>query len=444
MDKKDRLNIQTSITHCNIYYNERKKYKHIYDHLESVLGRHYRKEVWCLIVNTARAIKYQAKGLAIPRDFAPYKGNVLKISHKRMVELVDTLESMGYIDIYIGGIVDWTNMLTVGSISLFKQTWVDLFVGVDVGDEQDNFDLVVVKNRETGDVKPTRGHSGVRFIKEYLTKFNSILLGTQFSSPEQTHPVQQYKRVFSDTMKFGGRHYNSCGGLQTMSADDRLKLKINGEPVAELDFKAMHVSLLYEEELEINKDVVESWLTDEWYGEYIPYNVPMPFLEVDQKALEGFRIRYDKPNYDPVRNLAKHALMVSLNAKNYRSAFQQVTTEVYNDNKKIGTQDENTCKFYGIIPGDRFPGHTVCQAVQLHNKPIAQYFFSDQGIRLQYLDSEIMASVINRLICEEEPLLPEHDSVIVRQSIKESVKEYMEEAYLEVMGSKVFCCVEEK
>ena len=75
----------------------------------------------------------------------------------------------------------------------------------------------------------------------------------------------------------------------------------------------------------------------------------------------------------------------------------------------------------------------------MHNKPIGEYFFSDQGIRLQYLDSEIMACVINRLICDEEPLLPEHDSVIVRESIKDEVKQHMEEAYLEVMGSKVFC-----
>lgn len=444
MEKKDRVTIQTSITHCNIYYNERKKYKHIYDRLESELGKHYKKEIWCLIVNTARAMRYKAKGLAIPRDFAPYKGNVLKISHKRMVELVDTLERLGYIDIYTGGVVDWHKMLTVGSITLFKKKLIDIFNGVDVSDEEDYVELVVVKDRETGEHKPTRGHKGVRFIKEYLTKFNSILLKTQFSSPGTSHPVQQYRRVFSDNMNFGGRHYNSCGGLQTMSADDRLKLTINGESVAELDFKAMHVSLLYEEELEVNKEIVESWLTDEWGGEYIPYNVKLPFVEVDEKLLGEFRVKYNKPNYDPIRNLAKHALMVSLNAQGYRSAFQQVTKEVYDDVKKIGTSDEGNCSFYGIVPGDRFPGHTVCQAVQLHNKPVAHKFFTDQGVRLQYLDSEIMASVINRLICEDEPLLPEHDSVIVRQSIKESVKEYMEEAYLDVMGSKVFCFIEEK
>lgn len=444
MEKKDVIHILTSITHCNIYYNERKKYKHIYNEIEAVVGSQYKKELWCLIVNTARAIKYRAKGLAVPRDFAPYKANPQKISHKRMVKLVDTLESLGYIDIYTGGIVDWHKMLTVGSANTFNQSWIDLFIGVDVQDEEDSFDPVIVKDRESGEVKSTRGQAGVKFIREYLTKFNLILQGTEFSSPDSEHPVQQYKRVFSDNMKSGGRHYNSCGGLQTMSGDDRLKLKINGEAVSELDFKAMHVSLLYEEELVTNKDVVESWISDEWGGEYKPYNVEMPFLEVDQDAVNYFRSKYGKGKHDPIRNLAKHALMVSLNAQNYRSAFQQVTREVVSDQKRIGTDTEDQCKFYGIKVGNSFPGHTVCQAVQLHNKPIAEHFFSDQGIRLQYLDSEIMACVINRLICEDEPLLPEHDSVIVRQSIKEKVKEYMHEAYLEVMGSDMFCFVEEK
>lgn len=444
MDKKSITDLLSSITHCNIYYNERKKYLHIYKEIEDKVGREYKKELWCLIVNTARAIKYRAKGIAVPRDFAPYKDNPQKISHKRMVKLLDMLEAKEYIDIYTGGVVDWHRMLTVASVSLFKPSWALLFTGVDVSDEEDQIELVVVKNRETKEEKTTRGHSGVRGIREYLTKFNLILGETEFSSPDQDHPVQQYKRVFSDHMKAGGRHYNSCGGLQTMSAEDRLNLKINGEAVAELDFKAMHVSLLFEEELVKNKEIVESWITDEWGGEYKPYNVKMPFIKVDEDKLNYFKTKYNKPNYDPIRNLAKHALMVSLNAQSYRSAFTQVTQEVKSDSKRVGTDSEYLCKFFGIEVGKNFPGHTVCQEIQLHNKPIGEYFFSDQGIRLQYLDSEIMACVINRLICDEEPLLPEHDSVIVRESIKEDVKQYMEEAYLEVMGSKVFCFVEEK
>jgi hypothetical protein len=41
-------------------------------------------------------------------------------------------------------------------------------------------------------------------------------------------------------------------------------------------------------------------------------------------------------------------------------------------------------------------------------------------------------------------LLPEHDSVIVRESIKDRVQQYMRDAYKEVMGSDMFCYIEEK
>lgn len=45
---------------------------------------------------------------------------------------------------------------------------------------------------------------------------------------------------------------------------------------------------------------------------------------------------------------------------------------------------------------------------------------------------------------EKEPLLPEHDSVIVKQEVKERVMQYMREAYKEVMGNDKFCHIEEK
>jgi len=48
------------------------------------------------------------------------------------------------------------------------------------------------------------------------------------------------------------------------------------------------------------------------------------------------------------------------------------------------------------------------------------------------------------LLMEDEVLLPEHDSVIVRSSIKDKVYRYMREAYKDVMGSDEFCYIEEK
>lgn len=444
LQKRERSEIQSTTTHFNIHYNQRSKYKHILTHIEDEIGFGYRKEILSLITNTARAIKYNAVGLAVPRDFAPYKGNVQKISHKRMVALIDILEDKGYVDLLIGGITDWKDKVTVGSLCMFKEPLLSLFLGVDVSDEHDPVALVEIKDRNNGALKSTRGHTGVKKIGAYMEAFNTILQNTTITKGSLVYAAQQYKRVFSDKIGFGGRHYNTVGGVQVMNSDERKKLELDGSPVAELDFKAMHASLIYEEEYEYNADVIDSWIEEEWGGDYNPYGAKMPFLIVDQDKVDYFKKKHDKPYYDPIRNLCKHSLMVCLNADSYRGAFTQVTGEVVRDAEKWGTEEEKDSRFYGVEVTDRFPGHTVCQAVVAHNKPIAHHFFKDRGVQLQYLDSEIVADVINRLICEKEPLLPEHDSVIVKQAAKGRVMQYMQDAYREVMGNDKFCYIEEK
>lgn len=443
MSKRERIEIQTHITHYNIQYNESKKYRFILDHIETEIGLGYRKELWCFITNTARAIKYRAVGLSVPRDFKPYKENVQKISHKRMVALLDILEGMGHIDLYIGGIVDWHTMSGVGSIAVLSSKFLSLFEGVDVSDEVDHFNVVEIKDRETGALKSNKGVRGVGKINIYMDEYNEKLINTEISKGQDLLAVQQYKRSFSDRIGFGGRHYNTSGGVQVMNQDERSELKINGEQVAELDFKAMHPSILYEQEYNKDPETVGSWIEEMWGGEYNPYGAAMPFLQVDQNKVEWFRKEFNKPAYDPIRNLAKHALMVCLNAKTYRKAYTQVTEEFRDDQLSWDTITKKT-KFYGIEASRNFPGHTVCQAVAAHNKPIADHFYKDKGVQLQYVDSEIVADVLNRLLMEDEVLLPEHDSVIVRASIKDKVHRYMREAYKDVMGSDNFCYIEEK
>lgn len=444
MSKRERIEIQTHITHYNIQYNESKKYRFILDHLETEIGLGYRKELWCFITNTARAIKYRAVGLSVPRDFKPYKENVQKISHKRMVALLDILEGMGHIDLYIGGIVDWHTMSGVGSIAVLSSRFLSLFDGVDVSDEVDHFHTVEIKDRETGALKSNKGVRGVGKINIYMDEYNEKLINTEISKGQDLLAVQQYKRSFSDRIGFGGRHYNTSGGVQVMNQDERSKLKINGEAVSELDFKAMHPSILYEQEYATDPESVGSWIADVWGGEYNPYGAQMPFLQVNKEKVQWYRKEYNNPTYNPIRNLSKHALMVCLNAKTYKRAFIQVTEEFRAEQREWEQGQIEGSRFYGIEAEDNFPGNTVCQAVRSHNKPIENHFYKDKGVQLQYVDSEIVAEVLNRLLMEDEVLLPEHDSVIVRSSIKDKVYRYMREAYKDVMGSDEFCYIEEK
>lgn len=441
IDKKERVQIQTRLTHFNIHYNQSKQYKHIVDEImELGVGK---KEVWCVVTNISRALKYKAIGLSVPRQRSAYSNNEQGISQRRMVILLDKLEENQYTDNFTGGVVDWKDLTTVQSCFVFKQKLLDLFIGVDVSQEQDNFHVVEIKDRSTKELKPKSGVRGVKIITEYMNAYNQQLMNTEISDETGLLSVQQYKRVFSDNLRQGGRIYNTAGGVQVKNEEERSYMKINGEDIVELDFKAMHPSLLYEQEYEENSEDIDDWISNTWGGEYNPYGAQMPFLKVNMEKVEAFKNMFGLTKYDPIRNLNKHALMVSLNAKTYQKAYVQVTEEFRAD--QVGwdklTKD---AKFYGIESVGNFPGHTVCQAVAAYNKPIAKYFFKDQGIKMQYLDSEIVADVLNRLLMEDEVLLPEHDSVIVRASIKDKVIGYMRSAYLELMGSDKFCYLEVK
>lgn len=441
ISKKERSQIQTKLTHFNIHYNQSKQYKHIVDELMTLdVGK---REVWCVVTNIARALKYKAIGLSVPRQRSVYSGNDQGISQRRMVILLDKLEENQYTDNFTGGVVDWKDLTTVQSCFVFKQKLLDLFIGVDVSQEQDHFNVVEIKDRETKELKSKSGVRGVKIITEYMNAYNQQLMNTEISDETGLLSVQQYKRVFSDNLRQGGRIYNTAGGVQVKNEEERSYMKINGEEIVELDFKAMHPSLLYEQEYEENSEDIDDWIKNNWGGDYNPYGAQMPFLKVNQQKVEAFKNTFGLSKYDPIRNLNKHALMVSLNAKTYQKAYVQVTEEFRAD--QLGWDNlTKDAKFYGIESVGNFPGHTVCQAVAAHNKPIAKYFFKDQGIKMQYLDSEIVADVLNRLLMEDEVLLPEHDSVIVRASIKDKVMGYMRSAYLELMGSDKFCYLEVK
>ena len=173
-------------------------------------------------------------------------------------------------------------------------------------------------------------------------------------------------------------------------------------------------------------------------------------MNVDQEKIEWFRTTYNKPKYDPVRNLQKRIVMISLNAKSYTKACANITKHYKADFDQRGTQGEVDCLYFGIEPdvdkkGElEFRSGDSVQAVAYHNSPIVKYFFKDQGVSLQYLDSEILSDVMSKLIMQGEVLLPEHDSVIVLEELEGVALQYMKDAYLKVMGSDKFCFVEKK
>lgn len=445
---KEKEYYHLSSTHFNLQFNRSKRYKCIYDEL-SVLVKHSRdisKELWCLITNTARALSYGAMTLSIPRDKKPYLGNTQKISCARMKIVLDSLEEQGFL-IGIRGCLDGDTKVV--SMYHFSEKYKLLWKCVDTSNEVEYHPSVLIKDRETKEYKSCQGVAGVGDIKKKVDAYNGVLSTVHLTKDGVPLPKQFYFRSFLDNLEKGGRYYNSCGGIQTLPQKERNKLTINKERVVELDFKAMHPSILYDWEWQKDSAFVEQWIDKFFGGVYDPYKVDVSeFIKVDLQKAEEYRKFHELGKYDPVRNLIKYAVMVGINAANHQAACSAVTKELYSE-KDVCVEDEDL-SFYGIIipPNNKglisFQSSFFCNACRLTNGPIERYFFADKGVDLQLVDSEIMTQVINTLTLDGEAAFSEHDSIIVRESVSERAEYLMRTAYESVVGSSRFCVIERK
>lgn len=448
LDKRERSLLYAQSTHFNLHYNESKRYKDIFDELSTLCGNNNRKELWCVITNTARAIKQNAKFMQIPRDNGAYVDNKQEISRRKMTVVLDILVECKYLVFYKGGFINVKKKDLAPSLYEITDKMKLLWVGVDI--EEDlvyDGDLVEIKDRTTKEQinSKIRGTANIRYG---VSRYNHTLSEVDLRFGDVQLPVQQYKRVFSDNLQLGGRFYNITGGVQTMKQEDRKKLMINGEKVVELDFKALHPSILYEKVWQQNPELVERWIEQAWDGVYNPYITKgyEAALYVDDDEVSDQINRFGLVKYNPVRNLFKFAVMTCLNAKRGETrpitpAAKALTTEWYDDLKK---KDQDR-KYRGLhVIDGKFPSHAICELVQAANLPIGDSFFSDVGVELQRVDSDIIEQVISNLVEMGEVLYPEHDSVIVRESIEHDVTRLMREAYFNVVGSDQFCFIEKK
>ncbi len=201
-------------------------------------------------------------------------------------------------------------------------------------------------------------------------------------------------RVFNaGSLKLGGRGY---WWGQSLSKVRRAGLLLNGEPVAEPDFKQLHPTMLY----------AERGLTP-----------PDDAYEVD-----GFD-----------RNDGKIAFNVAVNDRRGRGGV--IATLLY----KRRTIDPRT----GLPRWDLGPKETanLVDAMLAKHAPIADALGTGAGRRLMYRDSRIMLDTLKG--CERAGIaaLPVHDSFIVPASQESKAAEIMQEAYARSFKASKPCTV---
>lgn len=421
-------------THFNIHYNKSKQLESVVKYFTMLYSTDLEREIRSIVTNTARMLKTKACCLKIPRGRDAYKGNSQQISYTRMMKLLDILEIDGYVHLYIGGVKEYSSGNKVEefemSITEITDKFSSLFNQTNLQQIDVKYDTpVVLKDRQTKKPLNTQGVRGVTAIKDKVNQFNTALIESRISLKGVNLPDQSYKRVFIDNLTTGGRWYNSIGSIQTMDKTLRPFLQIDGQDLVELDYCAIHPSMLYEQ------------IGAKLSFDFDPYGVDLWEDYVDAEAVEQYKLKHGKVTYDPGRNLVKMAVMVGLNSNDFKQATRALSQHFGRDKSKWGKANEYKSKYFGLFEVD-WKG--VLRSVQEHNSLISDKFFSDQGVHLQYLDSEILDTIICDTLAIDEILLPWHDGLMVKKEIADQVEEFMYKAWYKQFGSANFCKVERK
>ena len=186
-------------------------------------------------------------------------------------------------------------------------------------------------------------------------------------------------------MDHGGRFY---GDFQTLPRAVRKRMTINGQPVVEPDYSGLHIRMLYHK------------LGLDFRDECYVYNKNDWQHTIDRERM-------------------KLASLIIINADDRKKAANAIFFKL--GGRGIG------CKTGAEI-------EALMQLFEEHHKPIKKFFYSDEGVRLQFLDSEIMHGVLKELVRLKVPALPVHDSVVVPIEWGDLCKQVMGSEYKMAMG----------
>jgi transposase-like protein len=227
-----------------------------------------------------------------------------------------------------------------------------------------------------------------KFVRTYNAALKDVVVAYG------SMPIDPYlHRVFNGSMSLGGRFYGSAH--QTMRKQHRQHITIDGEPTVELDYSALHPSLLL-------------WRT----GGALSAD---PYTEIAGKA--GI-----------TRELVKALLLRLINSENV-SDFCRVVSSSGNSSIKAEAEEGRAEDWF--IPGvpTGYKGADFVKDVEATFPTLAGKFGGEIGLELQHLDSNLMADVLAECLSAGIVALPVHDSVIVPQSRADDAREIMFNCY---------------
>jgi hypothetical protein len=323
----------------------------------------------------------------------------------------------------------------------------------------DNAPMIKVRDGKGKDValstfRRTEAKRAINRLSKPVQQYNEMMLDHIVSLPDGREFNCFLHRVFNlKKLDLGGRFYGS--DHQSLLKSERKQLLIDGEPTLEPDFKSLHPCMLYAWEGiqfdPINDDpyIVEGFPRDMVKLAMLVLvnakrpqdvataitNSTKPHNIAKMEAYEKARAQYELDRIEFVTNFVKGKRGQSLPIEPKRP-FKIFEKDGDNKWKSKGEQlFINARKAGRYMEG--IDGKALVKSLLERHKPISHLFGSENlGLRLQFEDSQIMASTIQQLTALNIPVLPVHDSLRCRESDCDTVMNAMGLAYKAVTGFK--------
>jgi hypothetical protein len=257
------------------------------------------------------------------------------------------------------------------------------------------------KTRGTIIKKPKRDETVERMEMD-LRELNAFLADCEIIGGDH----EGYTRNFNvNSWKRGGRLYSIGGGYQQMSPPEkRLEMTINGEPVAEIDIRASHLTIIHaklEQPLSRDSD---------------PY-----------ERIKGFGVD---------RSIAKLWTVIGLGSAKPPVRWPAETAKKY---------QKDTGKVLGKVARVKDVGKAMLKAFPTLRKVTKLKVGKDLPLLLQFTKSEAVVSTMLILMRDHHiPSLSTHDGIVVPRSGVGWTKAILTQQYLKSVGVEPVLTVEPK
>ena len=215
-----------------------------------------------------------------------------------------------------------------------------------------------------------------------------------------TSASKTVRRVFSRNDwecygRFTGGFWQRVGDKDTDETPYRRHIRINNEPTVELDYSSLHPNIL----------TVESGLDP-----------------IDDVYTLGHQVveQYDQTQQ---RLILKGLMLNLLNAKSYKAAYGAFK------------YDQATGHPFKSLKKEQFDKYV--EAIINKHPHLENTLGADQGVRLMYLDGQIIEQIIVLATTNNIPILTVHDSVICKERDEESLRSFMKIATYKILSTQL-------